>query len=89
VNGPVDFSAEERTLAYCLRGQSQNDNDLYVMINAYWEDLDFTIQEGYGWRRVVDTSLCTPSDVLEPGQEEPIGELRYRVAARSVVVLIK
>jgi len=89
VDGPVDFSAEERMLAYCLRGQTQNDNDLYVMINAYWEDLDFAIQEDYGWRRVVDTSLCAPNDVLEPGQEEPIGDPHYRVAARSVVVLIK
>ena len=45
VDGPVDFSPESRTLAYCLRGQSQNDNDLYVMINAHWEDADFAIQE--------------------------------------------
>lgn len=30
---------------------SQNDN-LYVMINAYWEGLVFTIQEGHAshWR---------------------------------------
>lgn len=89
VAGMLDFSPEARTLAYCLRGQSQNDNDLYVMINAYWEDLDFVIQESYGWRRVVDTSLAAPGDVLEPGHEEPIGEPRYRVAARSVVVLLK
>jgi isoamylase len=89
VNGPVDFSPEARTLAYCLRGQSQNDSDLYVLINAYWEDLDFAIQEGLGWRRVVDTNLPAPHDVLEPGHEEPIGDQRYRVAARSVVVLIK
>jgi len=88
-DGPVDFSPDSRTLAYCLRGQSQNDNDLYVMINAYWEDLDFAIQESYGWRRVVDTSLPGPQDILDPGNEEPIGDTHYRVKARSVVVLIK
>jgi isoamylase len=87
--GPVDFSPEARRLAYCLRGQSQNDNDLYVMINAHWEDADFAIQESYGWKRVVDTALHSPQDVLDPGHEEPIGESHYRVKARSVVVLIK
>jgi glycogen operon protein len=60
-----------------------------VLINSYWEDVDFAIQEGYGWKRAVDTSLPAPHDVLEPGNEAPIGELHYRVAARSVVVLIK
>jgi glycogen operon protein len=88
-SGPVDFSPESRRLAYCLRGQLQNDNDLYVMINAHWEDADFAIQESYGWKRVIDTSLLAPQDMLDPGNEEPIGDLRYRVKARSVVVLIK
>jgi glycogen operon protein len=87
--GPVDFSPESRTLAFCLRGQSQNDDDLYVMINAHWKDLDFAIQEGYGWKRVIDTSYCGAQDILEPGNEEPIGSAHYRVKARSVVVLIK
>jgi glycogen operon protein len=88
-SGPVDFSPESRQLAYCLRGQSHNDNDLYVMINAHWEDADFAIQEGYGWRRVIDTSRPGPQDILDPGNEEPIGSTQYRVKARSVVVLIK
>ena len=30
------------------------------MINAWWEPLDFTIQEGADWSRVVDTSLPPP-----------------------------
>lgn len=87
--GSVEFSPESRALAYCLRGQSQNDNDLYVMINAHWEEADFAIQEGYGWRRVIDTSLCGPQDILEPEHEEPIGTTHYRVKPRSVVVLMK
>ncbi len=89
VNGPVDLSYDSRVLAYGLLGSSQNDRDLYVMINAYWEDLDFVIQEGSGWKRVLDTGLPAPQDILEPGHEEPIGDARYRVKARSVVVLIK
>jgi glycogen operon protein len=76
-------------LAYCLKGESEYDNDLYVMINAFWEDLDFEIQEGTGWKRVVDTSLPGLEDILEVGQEKPIESTQYRVKARSVVVLIK
>ena len=59
------------------------------MINAHWEDLDFVIQEGDGWKRVVDTGLPGPRDILEPEHEEPIGEAHYNVKARSVVVLMK
>jgi hypothetical protein len=49
VLGPtVDLSHPSHSLAFCLHGASQGDVDLYVMINAYWEDLRFTIQEGKG-----------------------------------------
>ena len=85
----VDFSAESRALAYFLRGSGLGDNDLYVMINAYWEDLTFTIQEGQveEWRRVVDTSLASPDDMAEPGKGYPIRSLKHLVNARSIVVL--
>jgi len=42
--GPeVDQSDISHSLAFCLHGFSQQDHDLYVMINAYTEDLEFTI----------------------------------------------
>jgi isoamylase len=87
--GGVDFSPDSRSLAYCLHGARLTDNDLYVMINAYWEDLEFTIQEGRAdeWRRVVDTSLASPEDIVEPGKGRPMTSLRYLVKARSIVVL--
>ena len=63
VDGPPDLGDHSHSLAYCLSGASRNDDDLYVMINAYWEDLLFTIQDGRAsaWRRVVDTSLPSPA----------------------------
>jgi glycogen operon protein len=84
-----DLLPESRSLAYCLHGASQNDDDLYVMINAYWGDLTFTIQEGNpgDWVRVVDTGLPSPDDIAEPGQEPPVAAQVYRVKSRSVVVL--
>jgi isoamylase len=86
-----DLSYDSRSLAFALHGASQQDNDLYVMINAYWEDLDFQVPEATSaeWRRVVDTSLESPRDFLEPGGESSLESLHYRVAARSVAVLLR
>lgn len=85
----VDFPRDSHTLAFFLRGSNLGDRDLYVMINAYWEDLLFTIQEGHKeeWRRVVDTSLASPEDIAEGGEGGPVSTLQYLVKARSIVVL--
>jgi glycogen operon protein len=88
--GPFpDLGPDSHSLAYCLHGASVGDCDLYVMINAYHEPLLFEIQEGRpgDWRRVADTSLESPHDVSEPGEEPTLASNGYRVAARSVVVL--
>jgi len=88
IRGPVDFSEESRCLAYRLRGASCGDDDLYVMINAHWEDHRFVLQEVHPaeWRRVVDTALPSPEDFLEPGREPALTSAEYMVRARSVVV---
>jgi isoamylase len=88
--GPsVDLSFESHSVAYCLHGASHDDCDLYVMINAYHEPLDFEVQESPagGWRRAIDTGLDSPLDIAELGEEPPVASLRYRVSPRSVVVL--
>ncbi len=89
VSGPPDLGDDSHTLAYCLRGGAVGDTDIYVMINAYWEDRAFTIQEGQAgdWRRVVDTSLPSPDDIVDPGREVRLDNRQYLVKARSVVVL--
>jgi glycogen operon protein len=86
-----DTTYESHSLAFCLHGASQNDQDIYVMINAYWRDLLFTIQEGRpgDWLRVADTGLESPHDIADPGAEVRIDGLRYSVKARSIVVLLR
>jgi len=85
----VDLSGPSRSLAFCLHGASQADDDIYVMINAYWEELVFHIQEGtpQEWKRIVDTSLPSPDDFSE--RALPLATLNYGVAPRSVVVLLR
>jgi glycogen operon protein len=84
----VDQSPQSHQLAFYLRGESQHDTDLYVMINAAPQDMTFRIQHGAcRWRRVVDTSLASPDDIVEPGNEVSLTTLEYLVKGRSVVVL--
>ena len=91
VNGQVDLGYLSHSLAFCLHGSSQQDRDIYVMINAYWEDLNFHIQEGGAsdWIRVADTSIPSPFDLLETGTEEALESQNYMVKARSIAVLLK
>jgi glycogen operon protein len=90
--GPgVDLSHDSRSFAYHLNGASQGDDDLYVMVNAYWEPLEFGVQEGRpsGWQRAVDTGQESPDDICEPGRGVPLTSVRYTVRPRSVVVLVR
>ena len=87
--GAADLSFESRSIAFCLHGASQEDDDLYVIINAHWEPIEFAFQEGsaHDWKRIVDTALPSPDDFSEQGVA--IESPRYRAAARSVVVLLR
>ncbi len=89
VGSEVDTTYHSHVLAYCLHGASRGDKDIYVMINAYWQDLVFTIQKGAfdEWRRVADTGLESPDDIAESGDEQSLQNLHYNVKARSVVIL--
>jgi len=69
--GPVDFNSH--CLAYSL-------DNLYVMINAFWEPVRFQIQQPGAWNCVVDTSR-------QDSATQTVDGLNYEVAPRSVVVL--
>jgi glycogen operon protein len=86
-----DLSRDSRTLAFCLHGASAGDRDIYAMINAYWEPLEFGIHEGApgDWRRVVDTSLPSPDEIVHESHAPVVRSRSYRVPGRSVVVLVR
>ncbi len=86
VSGATDLSYSSHTLAFFVRGGPVGDQDIYVMINAYWEPLTFTILAPPTWRRLVDTSLPTPDDI---GDGVLLDDTQYSVGPRSVVVLVK
>ncbi len=72
VEDKPDLSHESRSLAFYLDGKSQNDADLYVMINSYWEPLEFRVQHGeaHQWKRAIDTALDENS-----GRNNPVSFL--------------
>lgn len=78
IDGAADVGPESRSLAWCV-------GDLYVIANAWWEPLTFMVQEPGEWRRVVDTSLSTPDDIVAGGVL--LTGADYSVGPRSVVVL--
>lgn len=88
-NRDVDLSDGGQTLAYCLRGASLHDDDIYVMINAGANEVPFKIHEGRtsDWVLVADTSLPSPRDFVEPRNRRCLTSPEYRVGGRSVVVL--
>jgi glycogen operon protein len=89
VGATVDFSHDSHSLAFCLHGASQGDDDIYAMINAYWEELEFNVQEGTAqeWKRIVDTALPSPDDFSDDGI--PLERTKYLLAPRSIVVLCR
>ena len=89
--GPLpDLSYESRSLAFHLDGCSQADRAMYVMINAYWEPLTFTIQATprAKWARVIDTGAQSPDDFRDAGMEAVVASPVCEIGPRSIVVLL-
>lgn len=88
--GPaVDMGPDSRTLAFFLSGASQQDADLYVMINASDRDQTFEIQEGRpgDWQRVFDTGAASPDDFPEPRHRKRVRSGSYVVRPRAIAGL--
>ena len=76
----------------CTVEMSRDELLLHLILNAYWEPLDFELpppgnRDGNAWRRWIDTALESPKDII-PWQTAPsFPGLSYRAEPRSVVVL--
>jgi isoamylase len=84
--GVVDFS--KPCAAWYLRGKSQDDRDLYVMVNASDQPTTFVLQNtASAWRVAVDTSRPSPDDI-EIDDPRLLERPSYVLAGHSVVVLV-
>jgi isoamylase len=89
--GQPDWGQQSRSIAFTAEIKKEQ-MLLHLMLNAYWEPLDFelppTDEDGNNrWRRWIDTSLDSPNDICEWQTAPPIPDKVYRTAAHSVVVL--
>lgn len=86
-----DWSSVSHSIA--LSAELKNEGLLlYVILNAYWDDLNFELPPvnngGERWRRWIDTALDPPNDICEWSAALPVPGGTYHAGARSVVVLI-
>jgi isoamylase len=86
-----DWGPWSRSVAFTARLTPER-TLLHVILNAYWEPLDFELPSlATGardpWRRWIDTFLDSPNDIVEWEQAQPVTGQTYRTEPRSVVVL--
>jgi isoamylase len=84
-----DWSKNSHSLAFTLFHPKAKEI-IHVMVNAYWEYLNFqipSIQE-QNWYKVVDTSEISPNDFCKPGTGDLINKKSIKVCDRSIIILM-
>ncbi len=89
--GEPDHSFHSRSVALSASNLS-GDPVMYFVVNSYWASLEFQLPDvpawaRSGWRRVVDTSLPPPRDIVLPTDAPRVDTPTYTVGPRSVVVM--
>jgi glycogen operon protein len=90
-----DFGPKSHSIAFALDGRQtlrEPDCDFYVAIHAEMESQSFVVPpspSGRPWRRVVDTALASPLDIVAEDTAPPVAfGAQYLVAPFALVVLI-
>jgi isoamylase len=91
--GQPDWSEHSHSVAFEAVLQREGLR-LYLIVNAYWEPLNFELPAAGNsrtgaWRRWIDTSLGYPHDIVPWQTASPVPDHTYRAAARSVVLLFE
>jgi glycogen operon protein len=87
--GEPDWTGQKRLLALHLAA-APGQPDLFALFNARWEWQKFALPPARGrWRRLVDTNLPSPDDIVEAADAVPLRPANEYVAApRSTVILL-
>jgi glycogen operon protein len=78
-----------RLLAFSLGGEEPGEAPLHIVLNMHDAACQVALPplDGYAWRRIVDTALPSPQDVVPSLQDAAVEAGEACVQARSVVVL--
>ena len=87
-----DWGDYSHTLAFTTKSM-KGEFYLHVMINAYWENLDFEVpsvpSDVHGeWRRIIDTSKGSPDDIYRWHDAPITNDVMYPVTSRSIVIFL-
>jgi isoamylase len=86
--GQPDWSSHSHSLAFSCEVQREK-LAFYLILNAYWEALDFELPSlSSVWRRWIDTALDPPCDIVEWKMSPQVLDRHYRAGPHSVVVLL-
>jgi isoamylase len=89
--GDPDWTGQRRVLALQLHGWHGRP-DLYVIFNSHWEWQRFQLPPHEGqwrWKRLVDTNLPSPEDIVEAKDAVRLQPADAYVAApRSAIILL-
>jgi glycogen operon protein len=86
LNSPGFDDTEARALACTIAGIGGT-ADLHVMLNMYWEPLDFEVPPGETWQISIDTFAESPHDIADPGSQRSLTGDQCTVPGRSIIVL--
>jgi len=92
LNNPDWNNPDARCLALTLgdvEATGDNTLNIHIMMNMYWEAVEFQIPtfEGLEWYRSLDTALPSPKDIDSSKKKVKVKE-SYLVTGRSIVVLV-
>ena len=89
LNSPGWSDPNARALGMTLGG-FYGEADVHIMLNMYWDSLDFELPQvdGRCWFKAIDTAEPSPRDIADPGEEVKVAGSSWRVRERSIVVLI-
>jgi glycogen operon protein len=87
-----DFGVDSHAIALTVNNVRRQFT-LHLMINAYWEALDFEIppiedMPGGNWTRWIDTAMDSPDDICSWEVASVIQQMVYTVRPRSMTVLV-
>ncbi|MHB0858574.1 MAG: glycogen debranching protein GlgX [Anaerolineae bacterium] len=83
-----DWGHSSHSLAMRLAAV-RDDVSVYLIANAYTESLTFALPDDVRWKRVIDTSLASPDDLVTEAVAPVMQSNRYQVGPRSVVILVE
>lgn len=97
--GDPDWTGKSRTLAFQLHGWNSSSfarqgstPDVYVMFNGHWQWQKFSLPPHDGqwsWKRLVDTRLPSPDDVVEESDAVPLDPRdHYNAGPHSTVIVV-